>query len=96
MTPARRRARLLFLSKLDRRQRLSWRLRRSFDVIGRSGCRYTISSYQPFNVRTGHGAFCLQVAGQIPVYDKLLAQKLLIESDEQRFLALSNVRAPTA
>ncbi len=89
---AKRRARALFLSNLDAKQRRSWHVRRRFDLTVASGRRYTISRYQPFNVHSSGAAFCVQVSGNIPVYDKLLAQKLLIESDEQRFLARANVR----
>jgi hypothetical protein len=89
---ARRRARALFLEKLDRKQRWSWLLRRRFSVRGSAGRRYTISTYRPFNIATDDAVFCVQVNGRIPVYDKLLAQKLLIEADEMLFLAHANIR----
>ncbi len=89
---ASRRARALFLAKLDRKQRWSWLLRRRFDVCGSAGRRYTISTYRPFNIATDDAVFCVQVNGRIPVYDKLLAQKLLIEADETLFLAHANMR----
>lgn len=89
---ANRRARDLLLSKLDAKQRRDWFLRGRFDVVGASGRRYTLARYRPFNVRTTDAVFCVQVHGNVPAYDKLLAQKLLIESDEQRFLAHANVR----
>jgi hypothetical protein len=89
---ARRRARGLFLAKLDRTQRLSWLVRRRFEVRGSCGRRYTIAAYRPFNISTADAVFCVQVNGRIPVYDKLLAQKLLIEADETLFLAHANMR----
>jgi hypothetical protein len=89
---AKQRARELFLAKLDARQRRSWHVRRRFDVTGASGRRYTLSDYRPFNVRTKGTVLCVAVDGAIPVYDKLLAQKLLIECDDARFLASANVR----
>jgi hypothetical protein len=89
---AKRRARTLFLAKLDRKQRWSWFFLRRFDVVGASGRSYSIFSYQAFNVRSGEREYCLQVQGRVPVYDKLLAQKLLIEADEQHFLTLANAR----
>jgi len=89
---ARRRARRLFLRKLDRRQRVSWFLRHRFDVRGSAGNRYTIAAYRPFNISTADAVFCVQVNGRIPVYDKLLAQKLLLEADESLFLAHANMR----
>jgi hypothetical protein len=89
---AKRRARELFLSKLDARQRRSWESTRSFDVSAASGCRYTISPYGTFNIRNSGEEFCLLLEAHIPAYDKLLAQRLLIEADENLFLALANRR----
>jgi hypothetical protein len=90
---ARARARALFLSKLDRVQRRDWFLRKKFIVIAPSGRRYTIGTYSAFNIAAAwDAAFCLAVEGESPDYDKLLAQKLLIECDESRFLATANVR----
>jgi hypothetical protein len=89
---SKRRARDLFLAKLDAKQRRAWHLRRRLDVTAASGRRYTISPYRPFNIRTRDAVFCVAVDGAIPVYDKMLAQKLLIESDEQLFLARANIR----
>ncbi len=86
------RARELFLSKLGTGQRRSWLVRRRFTVTAPSGTRFTISPYDPYNIRTRDALFCLQVGGNVPDYDKLLAQKLLIECDEQLFLAKANVR----
>jgi hypothetical protein len=89
---AKARARELFLAQLDERQRRSWHIRRRFEVVGAGGTRYTISRYRPFNVCTNDASFCVAVTGNVPVYDKLLAQKLLIECNEQMFLARANVR----
>jgi len=86
------RARELFLSKLTPRQRRSWRLRRLFRIEAASGTRYTVVPYDSYNIRTSDALFCLQVAGATPFYDKLLAQKLLIECDEPLFLATANIR----
>lgn len=90
--PARRRARELFLSRLDDRQRRSWTRYRYFEVRAQSGRRYTVFSYGPFNIRRHGTMFCVRVDGRVPVYDKLLAQQLLIESDERLFLQLANTR----
>lgn len=89
---AERRARALFLSKLDARQRRDWVLRRRFRVRGSAGTPFVVSAYRPYNVRTDDAVFCLQVVGVAPAFDKLLAQKLLLEADEAYFLALANVR----
>jgi hypothetical protein len=89
---AKRRARKLFLSKLDVGQRRSWELARCFDVNCASGNRYTISPYRTFNIRNATEEFCLLLEANIPAYDKLLAQRLLIEADECLFLTLANRR----
>ncbi len=86
-------ARELFFSKLGPAQRRSWHLRRRFTVTAPSGRRFTIAPYDPYNIRTTDALFCLQVGGDTPHYDKLLAQKLLIECDEALFLAKANVRS---
>jgi hypothetical protein len=89
---AKRRARALFYAKLDAKQRREWHVRRRFDIVAAGGRRYTISPYGPFNIRSAGARFCVQVDGDVPVYDKLLAQKLLVEADEELFLARANVR----
>ena len=84
------RARELFLSKLTDEQRRYWRRERLLVVAGASGRRYTISPYGAFNIHCRQYSYCLRVLGPAPAYDKLLAQRLLVESDEQTFLALAN------
>jgi hypothetical protein len=89
---AKRRARQLFLSKLDGKQRRSWESRRNFDIVASSGCCYTISPYGAFNIRNCSDEFCVLIDAKIPVYDKLLAQRLLVEADENLFLTVANRR----
>ena len=89
---ARHRAKELFLSKLTPAERLSWERDRRLTVLSSSGRRYTLAPYQPYNIRRGEYLYCLRVAAWIPAYDKLLAQRLLIEADEERFLAVANRR----
>jgi hypothetical protein len=89
---AKRRAHRLFLSKLSERQRRSWESNGDFEVTGTSGGAYTISSYGTFNIRNCGDEFCVLVEANIPVYDKLLAQRLLIEADENLFLEIANRR----
>ena len=86
------RAKRLFLSKLSEAERLRWAEDRRLTVVGSSGQRYTLLPYAAFNILTGEKAYCLRVLGRMPVYDKLLAQRLLVESDEQTYLALANCR----
>jgi len=89
---AKERARKLFFSRLDASQRRSWLFRRRFEVTGSTGRRYTIKPYGTFNIRSGVELFCLRVEGHMPSYDKLLAQRLLLEADEHLFLAIANRR----
>jgi hypothetical protein len=56
--------------------------------------RYVISRSHIYNVRGPDGArYCLQVPGA-PLCDTLLAQKLLLETDPQRFFAVANRQPP--
>jgi hypothetical protein len=89
---AKKRARELFLSKLNDSQRKTWVRRHRFDVTASSGRRYTISPYGAFNVTCGDDSFCVQIDGRIPTYDKLLAQVLLITADERLFRTTANIR----
>lgn len=86
------RAKKLFLSKMTDAERRRWNHDRSLVVVGSSGRRYTLRPYEAFNIRSGNQEFCLRVMGWIPAYDKLLAQRLLVESDEITFLAIANRR----
>jgi hypothetical protein len=86
------RARALFFAHLTPAQRRGWHLRRRIEVVASSGRRYLLAPYRPYNVRSDDAIFCLQVEGRLPDYDKLLAQKLLLECNETRFLANANVR----
>ncbi len=89
---AKERARRLFLSRLDAAQRRSWKFLRRFEVISASGRRYTLKAYGTFNILSGGEKFCVRVDGHMPSYDKLLAQWLLLEADEHRFLSIANRR----
>ena len=86
------RAKRLFLSKLNDDERYRWQRDRRFTVRASSGRRYTLRPYEAFNIRSGEHEYCLRVVGWVPAYDKLLAQRLLLESDEATFLATANRR----
>lgn len=93
LSPASRlRAERLFLSKLNDAERKCWARTRKLTIVGSSGGEYTLTPYEAFNIRAGGDAYCLRVLGRMPAYDKLLAQRLLVESDERRFLAVANRR----
>jgi hypothetical protein len=86
------RAKELFLSKLTDAERKRWDSDRRLTIVGSSGRRYTLSPYESFNIRSGKMVYCLRVLGRAPTYDKLLAQRLLVEADEPAFLAIANRR----
>lgn len=86
------RAKQLFLSKLSDAERYCWQHDRRLTVVASSGRCYTLRPYEAFNIRSGDDEYCLRVLGWVPAYDKLLAQRLLLESDEATFLATANRR----
>lgn len=86
------RAKRLFMSLLGEAERRSWAKHRRLTVIGSSGGCYTLMPYAAFNIQDGKDEYCLRVVGRIPPYDKLLAQRLLLESDEETFLQIANRR----
>ena len=93
-SPASRvRAKELFLSKLTPAERRRWLDERRLTVVGSHGRRYTLTPYATFNIRAGNDLYCLRVDGRLPAYDKLLAQRLLVECDETAFLAVANKRS---
>lgn len=94
---AQQRARDLLASSLTGEQRESLAARGYFDIaIG--GARYRIHQGTHGNVRLlGEGdrevaSFCAQPDG-VPAEDAMLAQKLMLETDERAFLAVANRRA---
>jgi hypothetical protein len=94
------RARELLREHLDDDQRAEYDRRRSFVVVTERGRRYRIKSTSSYNV---HGEadgidYCVQLrsdatARGVPLEDQMLAQKLLLELDEPRFLRIANRRA---
>ena len=86
------RAKELFLSRLNDAERRRWAREQRLIVVGSSGRPYTLAPYESFNIRSGNESYCLCVLGRLPSYDKLLAQRLLIEADEKAFLAIANRR----
>lgn len=87
---AQSRAKELFLSRMSDAERRAWSRDHRLTIVGSSGRRYTMMPYDAFNIRAGREAYCLSVLGWIPDYDKLLAQRLLIEADERTFLIIAN------
>lgn len=96
------RAELLLMDNLTDEQRIEWAEKKQFHIdIGER--RYRIWRGRAGNVelvrghemrshyRPGRPRYCCHVVAGVPDADNVLAQKLLLESDEQRFLEMANV-----
>lgn len=95
---ARKRARKLLRASLDPWQRAELKRKGHFHVTGSKGNEYRIASAFPINVRLAGEAkrsriyFCLYAQDPlVPTEDVMLAQKLLLESDEGAFLQIANM-----
>jgi hypothetical protein len=82
----------LLLESLSEAQRNSFLERGWFEVRGsKSKKPYRILARTVYNVQQGKSAYCVQVANrQIPFFDELLTQKMVLEFDEPRFLRTAN------
>lgn len=98
---ARERARALLLRHLSEEQRESYLQYRSFVVVGASRTRYRVhdQGHMVGNIvvldhenRPSH-RLCGHCKSDIPMGDQLLAQKLMLEADEETFLRLANRHA---
>lgn len=86
-------AKRLLLSCLSPDQKREFEENKRFTVVAQSGQAYTVTTAASFNVKTDEWAFCAGPQG-VPVYDQMLAQKLMLETDEVRFIDAAN-RIPT-
>lgn len=90
------RARALLHRHLTKQQRWDLRAQRAFTVRGNDGHTYLITKGTANNVkriRNGTPEFSLCVVSDycLPVYDLMLAQKLLLEADAQHFISIANI-----
>ena len=102
---AQRTAEALFVRHLTPQQRFDWRTYRRFRVTGSRGGQYWLIGQYSHNVIDDHFDLRFGVAAAVsycvvfrayramPLYDTLLMQKLLLESDEGRFLSTA-IRMP--
>lgn len=92
------RAKALLHSQLSREQRWQLRAEKAFSVVGRDGRTYLITEGSTSNVRliengVATRSFCVVAQGlALPVYDLMLAQKLLLEAAPEDFHKLAVVR----
>jgi hypothetical protein len=88
-------ARLLLLSCLSDLQRRQFEANGWFDVVAQSGTRYRITKGWGGNVFSIHNdrrrdRYCIHPSSYVPEEDNMLAQKLLLETDERTFLRVAN------
>lgn len=95
---ARKRARKLLRAGLNKEQRRDLKRKGYFHVVSSKGNIFRVANMFPYNVRLAGDAkrsrifFCLEAEDpQLPVEDVMLAQKLLLESDEGEFLRVANM-----
>jgi hypothetical protein len=87
---ARLRAEALLLAWLSPTQRRQYRARRWFEVTTASGRRYRILRGGVVRLHPRGSGYCIEATSPVPVADEMLANKLLLETDERRFLATAH------
>ena len=89
---AERRARDLLLRMLTAKQRKEFELYGYFSVETPGRGSFWILPWRSLNVvEPGTGdCYCGVPEGRLPVYDLMLAQKLLLENDPQHFFSVAN------
>jgi hypothetical protein len=87
---ARLRAEALLWVWLSPAQRKQYRARRWFEVTTTSGRRYRILPGGVVRLDPRGSAYCIEATSPVPVADEMLANKLLLETDERQFLATAH------
>jgi hypothetical protein len=87
---ARRRAEALLWAWLSPAQREQYRARRWFEVTTASGRRYRVMRGAVVRRVPRGSGYCIEATSPVPVADEMLANKLLLETDERRFLATAH------
>jgi hypothetical protein len=87
---ARLRAEALLWAWLSPAQRQQYRARRWFEVTTTSGRRYRILRGGIVRIDPHGSGYCIEATSPVPVADEMLANKLLLETDERRFLATAH------
>jgi hypothetical protein len=85
-----RRAEALLWAWLSPAQRRQYRTQRWFEVTTASGRRYRVLRGGVVRVRPRGSGYCIEATSPVPVADEMLANKLLLETDERRFLATAH------
>jgi hypothetical protein len=84
------RAEALLLRWLSSRQRAQYRLHGWFEVVTPGGNRYRIRAGKVTRLDVRRCAYCIEATPWVPTADQMLAKKLLLETDERRFLATAH------
>jgi hypothetical protein len=90
---ARLRAEALLLAWLSPEQRAQYRSRRwhgRFEVVTAAGHRYRVCPGGVVRLDPRGAAYCIEATSRVPLADELLAIKLLLDTDERRFLATAH------
>jgi hypothetical protein len=87
---ARLRAEALLLAWLSPSQRTQYRARGWFEVTTAAGHRYRVCRGRVVRLEPRRSAYCIEATSPVPVADEMLANKLLLETDERRFLATAH------
>jgi hypothetical protein len=87
---ARLRAEALLLAWLSPDQRAQYRSRGRFEVTTAAGHRYRVCPGGVVRLNPRGWAYCIEATSPVPVADEMLAYKLLLETDERRFLATAH------
>jgi hypothetical protein len=84
------RAEALLWAWLSPAQRRQYRARRWFAVTTASGRRYRVLPRAVVRLHPRGSGYCIEATSPVPVADEMLANKLLLETDERRFLATAH------
>lgn len=87
---AQRRAEALLLGWLSPDQRRQYRAHGWFEVTTTRGYRYRVLRGGVMRLGSRGSAYCIEATSPVPTADEMLANKLLLETDERRFLATAN------
>jgi hypothetical protein len=87
---ASRRAEALLWTWLSPVQRRQYQARRWFEVTTASGRRYRVLRGGVVRLDPRGSAYCIEATSPVPLADEMLANKLLLETDERRFLATAH------
>jgi hypothetical protein len=87
---ARLRAEALLLAWLSPGQRAQYRARGWFEVTTAAGHRFRVRRGGVVRLDPRGSAYCIEAVSAVPVADEMLANKLLLETDERRFLATAH------